>query len=36
MAGILELNTLLKSMNPELKQGEYFVVKQAALPTTFI
>ncbi len=23
MAGILELNTLLKSMNPELKQGEY-------------
>lgn len=23
MAGILELNTLLKSMNPELKQGEF-------------
>jgi len=23
MTGILELNTLLKSMNPELKQGEY-------------
>ena len=23
MAGILELNTLLKTMNPELKQGEY-------------